>query len=182
MLYNLKFIRPRASKTIFIVAFLFFLIGMASVWALIQTKSVSLWGTVNVAPVGLVRAAKAENYLILPKAKPLDESQIKVLKVPSQGAETLYVLDFNTPQLCGSGGCLYAVYTEKGKAVLSLLLDPNLPKGTFLFSISEETRNEFSCLAIAQSTQKEDTVTHSRYCYEGTGFVLVNSSITKGGG
>lgn len=181
MLSEKKFLRSRSSRTILVVVSILFLIGMASVWAFSQPKSVSSWGMANVAPAGLVRTAIAQNYLAVPREKPLDESQIKVLKVPGIGAGNLYVIDFNTPQLCGSGGCLYAVYTQHARLVLSLLLNPKLPKGTSLFSISEETRNGFSCLVIAQSTVDDAAVEERRYCYEGAGFTLINSSVTKGG-
>ena len=182
MLSRLKFFRLRALKIIIAVAFILFLIIFSSLWALTQPKSVSSWGSANsVAPAEVVRAALVQNYLPLKTQKPLAENQIKALKVPSLGAETLYVIDFNSPQLCGSGGCLYTVYTRKGRSVLRLLLNPKLPNKTPLFSVSEQNRNEIYCLVVAQSTGKEDTVSPSRYCYEGTGFTLVNSSITKGG-
>ncbi|HEY9709039.1 MAG TPA: hypothetical protein V6D48_12630 [Oculatellaceae cyanobacterium] len=182
MLSRLKFLRLRALKIIIAVAFILFLIISRSFWALTQPKSVSSWGSANaVAPAEMVRAALLQNYLPLKTQKPLDENQIKALKVPSLGAETLYIIDFNSPQLCGTGGCLYAVYTQQGRSVLRLLLNPKLPKKTPLFAVSEQSRNGFYCLVVAQSTGKEDTVSRSRYCYEGTGFTLVNSSITKGG-
>lgn len=182
MLSRLKFIRLRALKIISAVAFILFLIIFSSLWALTQPKSVSFWGGANaVAPAEVVRVALMQNYLPLKTQKPLDENQLKALKVPSLGAGTLYVIDFNSPQLCGTGGCLYAVYTQQGRSVLRLLLNPNLPNKTPLFSVSEQSRNGFYCLVVAQSTGKEDTVSRSRYCYEGTGFTLVNSSITKGG-
>lgn|ERR671932_469755 len=182
MLSRLKFFRLRALKIIIAVAFILFLIIFSYLWALTQPKSVSSWGSANsVAPVEVVRAALAQNYLPLKTQKPLDENQVKALKVPSLGAETLYVIDFNSPQLCGNGGCLYAVYTQQGKSVLRLLLNPKLPNKTPLFAVSEQTRNGFYCLVVAQSTGEEDTVSRGRYCYEGTGFTLVNSSITKGG-
>ena len=182
MLSRLKFLRLRALKIIIAVAFILFLIIFSSLWALTQPKSVSSWGSANsVAPVEVVRAALVQNYLPLKTQKPLDENQIKALKVPSLGAETLYIINFNSPQLCGIGGCLYAVYTQQGRSVMRLLLNPKLPNKTPLFAVSEQTRNGLYCLVVAQSTGKEDTVSRSRYCYEGTGFTLVNSSITKGG-
>lgn len=122
-----------------------------------------------------------QNYLILKTQKPLDENQIKALKVPDKGAGNFYLIDFNSQHLCGTGGCLYAIYTQKGQLVLRLLLNPHLPKRTPLFSISEQTRNGVPCLSVAQATGEENIVSRRRYCYEGSGFTLVNSSMTKGG-
>jgi hypothetical protein len=180
-LNRLNFFPSVTSKIILAVVFLFFLIGFVSVLAFSPKESLISWEEVNVAPSALVRAAVRQNYLGFKTEKPLNQNQIKVLKVPSKGAGDLYAIDFNTPYLCGSGGCLYAVYTPEGRSVLSLLLNSKLPKGTPLFSIGEQTRNGFPCLAIAQPQVEEETVSRSRYCYEGRGFTLVNFSVTKGG-
>ncbi len=181
-LSKMNFIHSRASQIIVALVSLLFVFVLGSIWVLNQPKSVSSWGRANqIAPVSLVRMAVQENYLTLKNQKPLDENQIKALKVPDKGAGNFYVIDFNSQQLCGSGGCLYAVYTQKGQLVLRLLLNPHLPKRTPLFSLSEPTRNGVPCLAIAQATGEENIVSRRRYCYEGSGFTLVNSSMTKGG-
>lgn len=181
MLLRFKFLQGRAQRIIFLAVFICLLIGFSSLWVLSQPKQAISWKRANqVVPERVLAAAVKQNYVRTKSEKPLDANQIKALKVPSLGKETLYIIDFNTPHLCGAGGCLYAVYTEKNQLVLSLLLNPNLPNGTSLFSISEQARNGFSCLVVAQSTGEENTVARSRYCYEGTGFTLVNSSTEEG--
>src|SRR3569832_2374466 len=108
MFSRLKFFRLRALKIIIAVAFILFFFFFCSFCVLTQPKSVSSWGSANsVAPVEVVRAALAQNYLPLKTQKPLDENQIKALKVPSLGAETLYVIDINSPQQKEKNGCLY---------------------------------------------------------------------------
>lgn len=180
-LSKLNFIHSRASKIIVALVSLLFVFVFGFIWALSQPKSVSSWEPANqIASVSLIRMAVQENYLTPKNQKPLDENQIKALKVPDKGAGNFYVIDFNSQQLCGSGGCLYAVYTQKGQLVLRLLLNPRLPKKTPLFSISEQTWNGVPCLSIAQSTGEENIISRRRYCYEGSGFTLVNSSMTKG--
>lgn len=178
---QLKIFPSITSKIVIASVSVFFIIGFVSVLAFSLNESLISWEEVGVAPSALVRTAVRQNYLGFKTEKPLEPNQIKVLKVPNQGAGNLYAIDFNTPHLCGSGGCLYAVYTPEGSSVLSLLLNPKLPKGTPLFSISKQTRNGFPCLAIAQPLGEEETVSRSHYCYEGRGFALVNSSVTKGG-
>lgn len=177
-----KFLRSRASKIILGILSVFLVVILGAFWALSQPKSVICWEKASgVAPAGVLKAAVQQNYLPLKMQKPLDENQIKALKVPEQGAGNLYIIDFNSSQVCGSGGCLYVAYTQQEKPVLRVLLNPQLPKETPLFSVGEQVRNGFSCLELAQSTGKENSIYRRRYCYEGTGFTLVNSSITKGG-
>lgn len=177
-----KFFNRKAQTIILVAVSISLLVGFGSLWALSQPKQMTSWtGANQVVPERVLAAAIQQNYNKAKSEKPLHKNQIKALKVPSRGEGNLYVIDFNTPQLCGAGGCLYAVYTQQVRSVLSLLLNPNLPKGTSLLSISEEIRNGFSCLVIAQSTKKENTVSRGLYCYEGAGFALVNSSVTQGG-
>lgn len=176
-----KFLRSRTSKIIFGIVSVFLVVLLGGFWTLSQPKSVTSWVKASsVVPASLVRTALAQNYQPLKNQLPLDENQLKALKVPDRGAGNLYVIDFNSSQLCGTAGCLYVAYTQQGKPVLKALLNPQLPKETPLFSVSEQVRNGFSCLEIAQSTGKQNTISRHRYCYEGTGFTLVNSSITKG--
>ena len=178
----MNFIHSRTSQIIIALVSILFVLVLGFIWVLNQPKSASSWGRANqIAPVRLVQMAVQQNYLILKNQKLLDENQIKALKVPDKGAGNFYLIDFNSQQLCGSGGCLYAVYTQKGQLVLRLLLNPHLPNKTPLFSLSEQTRNGVPCLLIAQSTGEENIVSRRRYCYEGSGFTLVNSSMTKGG-
>jgi hypothetical protein len=181
-LSKMNLIHSRASQIIVALVSLLFVFVLGSIWVLNPPKSVSSWGRANqIAPVSLVRMAVQQNYLILKTQKPLDENQIKALKVPDKGAGNFYLIDFNSQHLCGTGGCLYAIYTQKGQLVLRLLLNPHFPKRTPLFSISEQTRNGVPCLSVAQATGEENIVSRRRYCYEGSGFTLVNSSMTKGG-
>lgn len=178
---SIKFCNRKAQTIILVIVFLTLLVGLCFLKANPPKQTASWAGANQVVPERVLAVAIRQNYNKSKSEKPLDKNQIKALKVPSRGGDNLYVIDFNTPLLCGAGGCLYAVYTQQGKLVMSLLLNPNLPKETSLFSLSEETRNEFPCLMIAQPTGEEYTVSRGRYCYEGAGFTLVNSSVTKGG-
>lgn len=125
----------------------------------------------------LLQTALQQNISVSSDKTAIDEKKVLILPIPSSGKGKLYIFDFNTAKLCGSGGCLYAVYTQSGKSVLSLLLDSRLPKGVSLFELDEGTRNGFNCLVVAQSNN--EGVLRNRYCYEGRGFAKVNSWITK---
>lgn len=116
----------------------------------------------DIAPASLIERALRQNSIGGVEAK-----SIKVLQVPSHGAGKLYIFDFQSPQLCGVGGCIYPVYQESGRLVLSVIANPNLPKGEVLIRADDTVRNGFSCLVITQSTSTEGMVSRSHYCYQG---------------
>jgi len=130
----------------------------------------------NIVPASLIKKALREN-----STGDVEAKSIKVLQVPSQGAGKLYIFDFQSPQLCGANGCVYPVYQESGKLLLSVIANPNLPKGEVLIRASDTVRNGFSCLVITQNTSIEGMVSRSQYCYQGAGFVKFNEALTKVG-
>ncbi|KAB8313897.1 histidine kinase [Tolypothrix campylonemoides VB511288] len=130
----------------------------------------------DIAPASLIERASRQNSIGGVEAK-----SIKVLQVPSHGAGKLYIFDFQSPQLCGVGGCIYPVYQESGKLVLSVIANPNLPKGEVLIRADDTVQNGFSCLVITQSTSTEGMVSRSHYCYQGAAFVKFNEALTKVG-
>lgn len=128
----------------------------------------------NILPASLIKRALREN-----STSDVEAKSIKVLQVPSQGAGKLYIFDFQSPQLCGANGCVYPVYQESGKLVLSVIVNPNLPKGEVLIRADNTVQNGFSCLVITQTTSIEGMVSRSQYCYQGAGFVKLNEALTK---
>ncbi len=109
-------------------------------------------------------------------SRSIPKNQFKALKIAGDDNHNLYFIDFNSKELCGSGGCLYVLYDAHGKQFLKLLLNRNLPKNTNLVSILNEAKNGFPCLGITQSVERRNATSHTTYCYEGTGFVKINTS------
>ncbi|HAG84541.1 MAG TPA: hypothetical protein DCL61_26160 [Cyanobacteria bacterium UBA12227] len=87
-------------------------------------------------------------------------------------AKGLYIINFNSRELCGSAGCLYAVYTQNGDRVLSLLLQP-IPQ-LELFAINSKEQNGFPCLDIKQPQGQQ--IIQSTYCYESNRFIKILES------
>ncbi len=142
-----------------------------------STNSVRPWTDAqHIAPVSLIERALRQNSMSGVEAK-----SIKVLQVPSHGAGKLYIFDFQSPQLCGAGGCIYPVYQESGKLVLSVIANPNLPKGEMLIRADDTVQNGFPCLVITQSAHTEGMVSRFQYCYQGAGFVKFNEALTEVG-
>lgn len=111
----------------------------------------------------------AENYLGTQPLKP------KVLKV----TRNLYIFDFNSSALCGSGGCLYAVYTGEAKRVLLLYLHPTLPPSIELFAVDSRQQNGFPCLLISQPSFESNEIVESRFCYQAGSFISVFQQLKK---
>lgn len=136
------------------------------------------------APQDIVRLAVEQNYQGAETR--LDLNRVRVLPIRNK-SNTVYVFDFNTPSLCGIGGCLYVVYTSKNISVLRLMLQPGLPKGVPLFTVSDKTHAGFPCLVVSQRIYKDNNhetvtkelLTKSLYCYSGSGFALFNTSVTE---
>lgn len=155
-----------------------------------QENNATNWKPASVAaPPTLVSQALKQNYQ--GASAELDINRVRVLPINSKGSK-LYIFDFNTPSLCGIGGCLYVVYTESGTPVLRLLLQPRLPKGVPLFAVAgnDKTQSGYPCLVVAQTinpnyntTEKNKSQTEllskSLYCYSGSSFARFNSSVTE---
>lgn len=155
-----------------------------------QENNASNWKPASVAaPPTLVGQAIEQNYQ--GAGEKLDINRVRVLPINSKG-DKLYIFDFNTPSLCGIGGCLYVVYTESGTPVLRLLLQPRLPKGVPLFTVAgnDKTQSGYPCLVVAQTINPNDNTTEnnksktellskSLYCYSGSGFARFNSHVTE---
>ncbi|MFB2834231.1 hypothetical protein [Floridanema evergladense] len=165
--------------------FLFFLLLSLFVGA--EKSNTTGWQNAAVAaPQELVRQAVEQNYLSAPEAATLDFNRVKVLPIKASKSKPLYIFDFNTPNLCGIGGCLYAVYTEDGTPILRLMLQNKLPKNVPLFSVSDKFNSGYPCLVISQLNPEKMNVRDpkiwlmkSLYCYSGSGFTLFNNSITE---
>ncbi len=120
----------------------------------------------KVAPDSLRRQAISDNYLtsngtIFPQ----------VLKL--NGEKQLYIFDFNTKELCGAMGCLYAVYTREGQQVLSVYLKSGFPNKKIKLFSADGVKNKFPCLLTRQFDGTNQKIVATRYCYQSNGLVPV---------
>jgi len=123
----------------------------------------------RVVPEVLIKKVIAENYA---SANPITPKALKI-----DGENSIYIFDFNTPDLCGVGGCLYVGYVPDGSRVLSLYLK-ELPKNVKLVSASGG-ENHHPCLAISQ-TDSKNRIVKIRYCYQGGKMVSVFRQLVEG--
>jgi len=84
-----------------------------------------------------------------------------------EGKLTLF--NFNTPNLCGALGCLYAGYwlREKQPAaeVFQTYLNPNLPANKPLFQVGDNRGQPPPCLEVLQI--EGDRLRQLNYCFNG---------------
>lgn len=138
----------------------------------------------SIVPSSLIKKAIADNYFstnttLSPKA----------LKI--EGENPIYILDLNTPELCGLSGCLYVGYVSDGAKVLSLYLK-NLPKDAKLFS-ADGNQNHYPCIAVSQPYQDttqsnislkasstKNRIVKNRYCFQSGKMVSVFQQLIEG--
>lgn len=97
----------------------------------------------------------------------INPETIRVMKLDEKNDlldEKIYLIDFNSQQLCGQAGCLYVAYTKGGERVLNLILQPQ----SDLFSINSSDPNR-TCIDIKQP-QDNQILIHT-YCHEGDKFI-----------
>ena len=123
----------------------------------------------RVAPSVLINKVIAENYA---STNPITPKALKI-----DGENSIYIFDFNTPDLCGVGGCLYVGYVPDGTRFLSLYLK-ELPKNVKLVSASG-VENHYPCLAISQADSK-NRIVKIRYCYQGGKMISVFRQLVEG--
>ncbi|MEQ8469132.1 hypothetical protein [Coleofasciculus sp. E1-EBD-02] len=100
-----------------------------------------------------------------------DNINPETIKAMSLG-DGIYLIDFNTPQLCGRAGCLYVAYTKQGDRIFNLILQPQ--SDLFRLNSSDPTR---TCLNIRQPKGNQ-TLIHT-YCHEGDKFIKTITSATN---
>jgi hypothetical protein len=130
----------------------------------------------NLAPKALLKTVLSQKLI-----RNLDISSIKVLKILSRSAVTLYIFDYRSPQLCGAGGCLYSVYNESGNMLLEFIANPYLPQKENLIQATDIDNSGFPCLIIIQPTSKVNIVSRTRYCHHKDKYIRLNQGLTEVG-
>ncbi len=142
-----------------------------------QNNNQTSWSHINnnkEVPISVLKNLR--NTSIVGEIK---ENAIKVMEIQSLGKGKLYIFDFNSPQLCGVGGCLYSIYHESGQLLLQLIANPHLPPKENFIQVSNTISQEFPCLTITQNTNVENTVSHTLYCYQDGKYTRFNESLVN---
>lgn len=194
MVLSLSIFRWNRNKTRLLIGVSLGLICLSVGWLGLMNPNSATWQSATVAaPQELLRLVVKQNYPVAENATPL--KQIQVLPIHTD-SNPLYIFDFNNPELCGRGGCLFAVYTATGKSVLRLLLSPLSSLNVPLFSVSSQTLSGYPCLIISQPISQNQSnqlfssmlnkgdnpqplISQNLYCYSREEFTLFNHWITE---
>jgi len=94
-------------------------------------------------------------------------------------AGKLTLFNFNTPNLCGALGCLYAGYwlreNQPAVEVFQNYLNPNLPASKPLFQVGENRGQALPCLEVLQ--MEGDRLRQLNYCFNGDRCQLTDSQL-----
>ncbi|MFB2773176.1 hypothetical protein ACE1AT_28480 [Pelatocladus sp. BLCC-F211] len=140
------------------------------------------WHNVSKIPKSLVNLAVSENTSLLP----VETSSIKVATISTHKKDKrLYLLNFNSSDLCGRLGCLYAGYLSQGQgqysSVMNLYLQPDLPPGKHLINITSDSftnTSKLPCLDI-QQVNFNPTLQEITYCFDGSDYQPVKNTLLK---
>jgi hypothetical protein len=111
----------------------------------------------------------------------VDLKLIKVMQIPSNGKGKLYIFDFRAAKLCGNLGCFYQVYHESGQLLWQFIANPHLPPKENLIQVSDVVNQDFPCLVVTQSTESENMVSRTLYCYQDGRYTRFNQALTAVG-
>jgi hypothetical protein len=138
------------------------------------------WQNANAVPKSLLLSATTQNTT-LPSTQ---ISGIKVAVIPTRGKNHLYIFNFNSPNLCGELGCLYAGYlsnAQGSKQVFNLYLQPNVLPGKHLITLMKDNLKNSSglpCLDV-QQVINNTTLQKLIYCFDGNDYQPVENTLIK---
>ncbi|MFB2896754.1 hypothetical protein ACE1CI_27905 [Aerosakkonemataceae cyanobacterium BLCC-F50] len=130
----------------------------------------------QVVESALLQKVLTENFQPVNSENFPDLNQVKVVTLAAENK--YFIFDFHTLKVCGTAGCLYSAYTTDGQNILSLMLNPQLPKGFSLLVQSAEKRNGYPCLDVFQQNSHE-LVSSSHFCLNSGELVLLNQSLKE---
>lgn len=89
------------------------------------------------------------------------------------------LFDFNTPDVCGALGCLYAGYWFKSNQPITQVfltyLNPNLPSGKKLLAIGETRNQSLPCMRVLQTDKQQ--LRQLNYCFNGNRYQVTDSQL-----
>lgn len=121
-------------------------------------------------------------------AFPIDAGRMRVLKVKKTNqAQPLYLIDTRVaPErkslnpTCGAAGCAFEGYIQTQQTyreVLSVYLNPELPKELRLVEPASVSQNGFPCLNFYQPRKQSRQIEVAQWCYDGQRYQFVNLTL-----
>lgn len=144
-----------------------------------SATTISWTPATRLIPVETVQSIVAENSEFNPQ-----DSASNVLAWAVNGqAGRLVIFNFNSPGVCGAGGCLYAGYLFRKNVlpnrVFASYLNENLPPNKPLLQVVSDPSktSDLPCLQVQQPSQ--NGIRQLFYCFNGRQYQLANSSLIE---
>ena len=179
--------QPRVSSFLFIgrwfrfgvVLFLLLSVLLGTAGCTGSATTISWTPATRLIPVETVQSIVAENSEFNPQ-----DSASNVLAWAVNGqAGRLVIFNFNSPGVCGAGGCLYAGYLFRKNVppnrVFASYLNENLPPNKPLLQVVSDPSktSDLPCLQVQQPSQ--NGIRQLFYCFNGRQYQLANSSLIE---
>lgn len=179
--------QPRVSSFLFIgrwfrfgvVLFLLLSMMLGTAGCTASATTISWTPATRLIPVETVQGIVAENSDLNPQNS---ASNVLAWAVNGQ-AGRLVIFNFNSPGVCGAGGCLYAGYLFRKNVppnrVFASYLNENLPPNKPLLQVVSDPSktSDLPCLQVQQPSQ--NGIRQLFYCFNGRQYQLANSSLIE---
>ncbi|MGB3263929.1 MAG: hypothetical protein WBA89_08215 [Microcoleus sp.] len=162
-----------------VVLFLLLSMMLGTAGCTASATTISWTPATRLIPVENVQGIVAENSELNPQ-----DSASNVLAWAVNGqAGRLVIFNFNSPGVCGAGGCLYAGYLFRKNVppnrVFASYLNENLPPNKPLLQVVTDPSktSNLPCLQVQQPSQ--NGIRQLFYCFNGRQYQLANSSLIE---
>ncbi|MEG5107266.1 hypothetical protein QUB32_11485 [Microcoleus sp. AT8-A4] len=185
---SLNNFRSRVSSFLFIgrwfrfgvVLFLLLSVLLGTAGCTPSATTISWTPATRLIPVETVQGIVAENSDLNPQNS---ASNVLAWAVNGQTGR-LVIFNFNSPGVCGAGGCLYAGYLFRKnvpphRRVFATYLNENLPPNKPLLQVVSDPSetSDLPCLQVQQPSQ--NGIRQLFYCFNGRQYQLANSSLIE---
>ncbi|MTJ55831.1 hypothetical protein FJR38_25785 [Anabaena sp. UHCC 0253] len=130
---------------------------------------------VNLVSSSVVEQVIGENTNLNPQT-----SVDNTLAVNVAGKDgNLTIFNFNTPDVCGALGCLYAGYWFKPNQPITQVflsyLNPTLPPGKQLLAVGENRNQSLPCVKVLQTEKQQ--LRQLNFCFNGNRYQVADSQL-----
>jgi hypothetical protein len=162
-----------------VVLFLLLSVLLGTAGCTASATTISWTPATRLIPVENVQGIVADNSDLNPQ-----NSALNVLAWAVNGqAGRLVIFNFNSPGVCGAGGCLYAGYLFRKNVppnrVFASYLNENLPPNRPLIQVVSDPSktSDLPCLQVQQHSQ--NGIRQLFFCFNGRQYQLANSSLIE---
>ncbi|MBS3030680.1 MAG: hypothetical protein HCA25_00130 (plasmid) [Dolichospermum sp. DET50] len=161
----------RVGLSIFVLLSMLFSLGGCS----LNATTVNWNKAVDVVSTPVLEQVIRDNTNLNPKAS---AENILIWNVSEKDGK-LTLFNFNTPDVCGALGCLYAGYWLRNDKPITQVflsyLNPTLPPGKQLFVVGENRNQSLPCIKVLQTEKQQ--LRQLNFCFNGNRYQVADSQL-----